>query len=274
MTQPKQQVVSIQRGRYKPVGHCIYCGEREGKLTLEHIIPYGLLGRLELPEASCSVCQDIIHPMETWLQTKLLGHVRYRLELPPRKKRPRPATHPMVIKKDDGGQARVEVPLSELPRLMTLPFLPPPPLLLDPGVEPSRNFSWWTTQDPDDLAIFARTHGQGGHAFIQNFLMDYFVRVIAKIAHGAVWGGIDQDLRATFTMLLPDIITGKQLDWLPFIGGDEEEDAPPEEFLNVIEPMIVPMGDKEYLVVRVRLFAPMQAPSYYAVAGVRDVTRQ
>ena len=132
--------VLIQTHTYDAVGHCIYCGTKDGKLTTEHVIPYGLIGRLKLPAASCTPCQKIIHPMETWCQTKFLGHVRYRLNVPPRKNRPRPASHPMTIKTEDGRELSVSVPIADLPRVLSLPMLPPPGLLLGPAEAASNQF--------------------------------------------------------------------------------------------------------------------------------------
>jgi len=176
----------------------------------------------------------------------------------------------MTIKTEDGRELSVSVPIADLPRVLSLPMLPPPGLLLGPAEAASNQFRWWSNVNWEDMQKFALTHGKEGNALLQSFRMEAFVRVIAKIAHGAAWSGISQELRASFTMLLPDLILGKQASWFPFIGGDDIEGHPPEEYLNVIEAMGVPMGKKEYLVMRVRLFAPLGAPNFYAVAGVRD----
>ena len=48
---------------FAPARECIYCGATDG-LTTEHIIPYSLGGRFELPEASCNECTEITKKIE------------------------------------------------------------------------------------------------------------------------------------------------------------------------------------------------------------------
>lgn len=40
------------------VGQCIYCGTSQGKLSDEHLVPYGLNGPWVLRQASCAVCAN------------------------------------------------------------------------------------------------------------------------------------------------------------------------------------------------------------------------
>ena len=51
---------------YAPLGRCMYCDSDGGglALTTEHIIPGGLGGRLELPESSCQMCQELTQDLE------------------------------------------------------------------------------------------------------------------------------------------------------------------------------------------------------------------
>lgn len=48
---------------FEPADECIYCGAKEN-LSTEHIIPYSLGGRFELPSASCAVCQAATKKLE------------------------------------------------------------------------------------------------------------------------------------------------------------------------------------------------------------------
>src|SRR5260370_30199329 len=41
------------------VGRCIYCGATKGKLTEEHVSPFGLNGCVTLLEASCLDCNKV-----------------------------------------------------------------------------------------------------------------------------------------------------------------------------------------------------------------------
>src|ERR687886_115256 len=71
--------------RYDPVGRCIYCPATvikwDGKLTEEHIIPKQLGGRLRLPEASCSKCQNVTSGIETDCERQYFYGVRRHLGL-------------------------------------------------------------------------------------------------------------------------------------------------------------------------------------------------
>ena len=49
----------IEARQVTKIGRCIYCGTTEGKLSEEHITPYGLGGLLVLQEASCERCARI-----------------------------------------------------------------------------------------------------------------------------------------------------------------------------------------------------------------------
>jgi hypothetical protein len=53
-----QNVNVLNNRKYHPIGHCIYCGGTSG-LSREHILPFGLSGTAELPEASCERCRKI-----------------------------------------------------------------------------------------------------------------------------------------------------------------------------------------------------------------------
>ena len=68
----------IQGKRYSPVGECIYCGLNGGAdgLRSEHIIPYSLGGKTELPEASCSKCEGITSYLDGYLARAIYYHLR------------------------------------------------------------------------------------------------------------------------------------------------------------------------------------------------------
>src|ERR1039458_9151362 len=48
---PVRRVIDTRQT--KKIGRCIYCGTTEGRLSDEHVTPYGLSGRLVLVDASC-----------------------------------------------------------------------------------------------------------------------------------------------------------------------------------------------------------------------------
>lgn len=59
-----KQLPRAPKFKYPAINHCIYCGNAEGKLTDEHIIPSGLNGNFILPKSSCVKCAKITSAVE------------------------------------------------------------------------------------------------------------------------------------------------------------------------------------------------------------------
>jgi len=58
---------------FEAAGHCIYCGTKQGPLSDEHIVPFGLGGTLVLPKASCKACATETAKLEQVIQRMMLG---------------------------------------------------------------------------------------------------------------------------------------------------------------------------------------------------------
>lgn len=102
------------------IGQCIYCGQTEGTLQDEHIIPYGLNGTWELKAASCADCAEITSSFERDVLRKAL--IAPRVALGFRSYRPKkiPKTLPLEI--DRGrGKEELDVPIEEHPAVAVLP---------------------------------------------------------------------------------------------------------------------------------------------------------
>ncbi len=70
----------MQAGRtiLRDVNQCIYCHTTEGRLTQEHIVPFGLNGEHVLLHASCSKCAVITSKIElTVLKTTFIAARKY-----------------------------------------------------------------------------------------------------------------------------------------------------------------------------------------------------
>jgi hypothetical protein len=80
------------------VGQCIYCGTSEGKLSDEHIIPYGLNGDFVLRKASCAACATITSRFERDVLRNLFPAARAALGYKTRRKHPE--TFPAKIRRD------------------------------------------------------------------------------------------------------------------------------------------------------------------------------
>ena len=114
----------IERRRYPPYGKCIYCDALEG-LATEHIIPFGLGGTLELPQASCVRCAVETSKVERVVLRGELRPVRvFRALKSRRKHKDAPTTYPLVVIRD-GVEETVDLPLERYPILVPFPDFAP-----------------------------------------------------------------------------------------------------------------------------------------------------
>lgn len=113
---------------FHPVGECIYCGGREG-LSDEHILPYGLGGRMVLPSASCRQCATITGRFEGAVLRGSMREARAVAGYPTRRPRERPteiefralsgdSVVPAVRSRED-APAFFLLPMFEPPRYMS-----------------------------------------------------------------------------------------------------------------------------------------------------------
>ena len=58
------------------IGRCIYCGATKGKLTEEHVSPFGLNGCVTLLEASCLDCNKVTAGVEQHVLRHMWGAAR------------------------------------------------------------------------------------------------------------------------------------------------------------------------------------------------------
>lgn len=114
----------LERRRYPPYGKCIYCDAVDG-LTTEHIVPFGLGGTLELPQASCVRCATETSRVERAILRGELRPVRvFRALQSRRKHRDAPCTYPLVVIRGDVEET-VELPLEKYPILVSFPDFAP-----------------------------------------------------------------------------------------------------------------------------------------------------
>src|ERR1035438_6485645 len=81
---PVRRVIDTRQT--KKIGRCIYCGTTEGRLSDEHVTPYGLSGRLVLVDASCdrhakvtsALEKRILRDMRTARSVRVGKECRYR----------------------------------------------------------------------------------------------------------------------------------------------------------------------------------------------------
>jgi hypothetical protein len=124
----------FERKVFAPVGRCIYC-DATADLTDEHIVPLGLDGFLELPDASCKPCAKITSLLELSLLRGEFWALRLHLAMTSRRKHQRAPTHFPVEITREGTTVTETVPREACPVVQQFPLFPPPRLLTG---EPSR----------------------------------------------------------------------------------------------------------------------------------------
>ena len=110
---------------YPSIGECIYCGSKEN-LSLEHIVPEGLGGRLLLPDASCGKCRDLTSRFERSVQRGGMWATRRVLNIKGKKRKEPPRDKfPINVEHDDGTLQTVNLPVSDHIGTLVTPIFPP-----------------------------------------------------------------------------------------------------------------------------------------------------
>jgi hypothetical protein len=257
-----------QRKTYVPVGRCIYCGKgpSAGKLSKEHIIPFGLSGTLILPQASCASCSKITCEIERFYLQRMIRDARIHLNLASRRmRRNKRQPPPLLIGRrilDSTSIRWDEVPKEQHPYWLPTCGFAPAGLLTnaDPNHKPLVEMCLLPGQDWQ-----ARWGLQSPNSQLQMFIdSTRYARLLAKIAHAfaVATQGVDG-----FEPLLRDIILDNADMAHRYVGGverDFDDRSPAPTVLHSIG-----LGNSaEFVLVRLRLFSFIAGtPSYVIVAG-------
>ncbi len=247
---------------------CIYCGSTNS-LTDEHIIPFGLWGRIIFPNASCPDCANKINVFETQIQQRHLGAFRQRARIPLRKRRPRKYKFQLSFGTSNPSQpapAPVEIGGDEMPRSFLLFRFMPPQIFVGPW---SRQSEVWMHHDTGDMRELMYKY-QNPAVFIGEYHNDMFCRLIAKIGHGLAVAYMPAEVLDTFHFLLPDLILDGADNYHRLVGGDFA--VPPlSDLMHEWDISNAVCGNTEYLFARIRLFACLGTPRYHAVVASRPL---
>jgi hypothetical protein len=256
-----------ERKTYGPIGQCIYCGvgSDTGKLSKEHIIPFGLSGTLILPQASCNSCRTITGALEGVYLQRMIRDARIHLNLASRRKRrnkqPPP---PLLIGRRMQGAASVrwdQVPKEQHPYWLPTCGFAPPGILSnsEPSIEPLVEMCLLPGHDWQ-----ARWGLQSPNVQVEMFVdSKIYARVLAKIAHAFAVA----TMGLNFDSFLPDIILDKSSVAHHFVGGVERESDDRSAIPNVLHSIRLERN-AEFLMVRLRLFSFISGtPNYLVVVG-------
>jgi hypothetical protein len=251
---------------YKPVGRCIYCGASDGKLTREHIIPFGLGGSWILPRASCKACAAITAKVEQFCLRPMLGRFRIQMELPTRRPGERPKAPALEIVRADGLHESKPLPIEEHP-ITCVGFDWAAPRLLD-GKPPINTFEGRliVRYAGADLDLLKHAEGKGDKVKLGTFGMTIFARMLAKIGHSYAIAHVPPN---SFEPMLPALILGKaDHDASYLVGGDKSGWQPKSvPCLHSVYLQDCISGGVTYTLARITLFEIVGMPRYHVVVG-------
>jgi hypothetical protein len=228
-------------------------------------IPSAFGGTLVLPEASCRECEKITSALETHCVEQMVRNMREHLGLHARRHKKNRTHLPATVDRGAGPEI-VRVPLHEHPAALFMFSFDPPRLLF--GLDdPEGGFAGRITIKPMAVDLGARADRLGGKVdLIQRggFDAPIFGRMLAKIAHAFAVAELGV---SGFTPFLNDLILGKPTrHTAQFVGGSFDA-SPKGKERNEISISLLSAVHRDYYVVRLRLFADMEMPTYLVVAG-------
>lgn len=247
------------------VGQCIYCGNKESRLTDEHVIPVGLLPHGEpgwvLRKASCQHCSKITSAFERAVLRGLWEPVRTGLHLRSYRKRKDAKTFSLTFVRDSKIQ-EVFMPIGEYPATMQLLEFAPPAYLdgrpYKGGIDVTGHLIVQVAGPNLDEVV--RKLGAKSISFKATFENDTYERLLLKVAYGYAvarlgLGGFEQ------VYILPALF-GQANDIGRWLGCDGQKHLNPAFFHSA---GIAIVGGE--VLCRVRLFSSFETPEYLVVVG-------
>jgi hypothetical protein len=257
---PTFQVFAVRR-EYPAVGECIYCHRTPPQVQLEeeHIIPEGLGGRMVLLEASCADCRDQTHAFEGHVMGRMFADVRRHFGIRGKRGRKRPQ-HPTVYVDRGRDPQSEEVPLEAHPAVLPMPIFGPPGILFDLPKTDELRAELKIIDFIGDLN--ERIKALGGAVVTRPFSIEPFGRMLCKIAHAFSYA----EARGEFDAHLEPIIRGAPPLHLSHYIGCSIIDEPIGNVTNTLHQIGMEFHNR-YVIIRIRLFAIVDAPVYWVVVG-------
>jgi hypothetical protein len=256
--------------RYPAVERCIYCGETQGKLGDEHIVPYGLArNSLVLPASSCRACETVTGRIEQAVLRRTLGHIRVRFGAPSRNKKHRNdqlTLHRVKFETMEPGSSGatiegLDIPSSAAPMFFISLLLDQPGILRNLALGTPLPWNMFYTYRQNEAGALLKP-GEGLRvAEINPYIYAQFLAKMAYAYSVAVYG------YGSFQPLVLDLIFGRTNYFRHWVGG--EPVAPPsiEDEVHHISCSTRIIDGRSYVVVRMRLFSFLGAPVFDIVAG-------
>lgn len=256
---------------YSPINSCIYCGFLEN-LSDEHIIPFGLGGKIKLPKASCSECAKKTSIFEHTCLRTMYGPLRLLYDLPSRRKKSRPEKLPLKVKISPTDEwTYINVEQDRYPFLITFPYFSMPDLLINNpnkiirgavtdrlwirGASPSYIFRNLLQKLTEELGVFSIMPESKAH-------IEEFCQMLSKIAHSFAVAELGYNKFKPF--LVPHIKDKELKNCSDYIGSLSKDENPSDQLHEL---SIYSGANPNYVTVRIRLLARLGTPTYYVVVG-------
>jgi len=257
--------------KFLNVGSCIYCGENNGPLTREHIIPRGLGGNISpnglvdalvLKNASCQKCQEITKKIEDKCLTKMMDTGRAKLGL---KRKDRAGSTAKGFLRYEGGLEIIkELGWSKIPGVVTIPHF------YDAGAVTNEQTVGVPKCDykvivvsPASAKVSDDVKGVGVEVSADSIT---FGQMLAKIALGLAVAryGVGE-----FVPFVRDFILSSPEQCGYWVGGYAGKEIDLEKTKNLNETSVGTYKSEagEIILVKIRFFAEFGGPMNYVVVG-------
>lgn len=246
-------------------GYCIYCGDANGPLTREHIIPYSMGGGPVLQAASCLPHALITSQLEQEIARNAYGLYRAENNFPSRNSKNyvttlnRKVTLEGITFNDE--KVELEIRASDLPSMPIFVHLNPPGILLDKS--PDDLFDVTTEVLPSKgLRQLREKHGlKEIRGPVSSFPLSAFSRFLAKVGHAFSCSVYARDQYHPFLQAF--ILEGPG-GGPHYVGGFNPRLNQSSELLKIREEII---GNQTLVVVEISLKQFPFMPRYQVVCG-------
>jgi hypothetical protein len=251
------------------VGSCIYCGTIEGRLTEEHVTPYGLGGRLTLLEASCHRCARITGALEGIVLGDMLFAARAALGTRTRRKKDR--LIPRAIRVERGGEIlEIKALWQDHWKIIQLPIFPVPACIdgrsYEHGIKLISQDVFELTERGNEIAA---RHG-ADRMLPPTYRPEDFARFIAKMALG--YAVERYSLNAFQEIYVRSAILGASDDVGRWVGCSDRRELPVRRESTISVAFGIIPGDD--LGVKIKMFAQFDGAEYVVIVGkVKEVYR-
>ncbi len=256
----------IDARRTKRIGRCIYCGTAEGRLSEEHVTPFGLSGLLVLLEASCERHATITSALEKRILKDMLFAARAALGTRTRRPKDRAKPHPMFVERA-GRIERVDAVWRDHWKAIQLPIFPPPAFVdgraYESGIECNSMDVFELGERGEEIA---RRH-QADRVLPPRYSAEDFARFVAKMAYGYA---IERyDLNAFEDVYVLPAMLGESDDIGLWVGCSDRREFPVRQ-CNIS--LGFRIGPRDDLAVKVKMFPQFNGAEYVVVIGkVKEV---